>query len=253
MLTHTHIAGAVAACAGLALVTGVSREAAIPLLLIGAAAGTLPDIDSPHSKPAQLLAIVEGAAIGGVLGWYFGPQVITLARQGLSPHLLLAGGTALIGAALGGPGLLALLAVFFLAPVPWQLPLLAALGGFSVAALWQRRKGGRWSLLSTAIQRSGGHRGPTHSLPFVALGAGVWLWASQRYNLPIRVPWWTLPGGILTHLVLDTLTKGGVPWGWPLSRKRISLVPIATGGTIEHLVVLPALFAGAVWAILRLG
>ena len=35
------------------------------------------------------------------------------------------------------------------------------------------------------------------------------------------------------HLIQDTLTKGGVPWLYPLKRKRFSLLPIRSGNPIE--------------------
>ena len=33
--------------------------------------------------------------------------------------------------------------------------------------------------------------------------------------LRAAITWWALPLGVLSHLLLDTLTWGGVPWLWP--------------------------------------
>lgn len=106
------------------------------------------------------------------------------------------------------------------------------------------------------------HRGPTHSLAFMAIwatiaaplyvacGGGVlvalaWLIAKLTVALRTGVHLNAAPAqrsllahlaviypyavactalGYLSHLVLDSLT-GPVPWGWPFTRHRVSLAP----------------------------
>lgn len=237
MLTHTHLAGGVAAAAGAALLLGIP-DAQLAPLVIGAAIGAgLPDVDCPHSKPAQILAVVEGAILGGVAGWF------------LARNFLVAGAGALAGAGFGGPGLLLLLAVLYLVPAAWRTLALAGIAVLGAAGL-ARRRGRRWSLLGTAVASTGGHRGPTHSLIFLglALGAG---WLLEHFSvLPFAFPWWTLGLGVLSHLVLDSLTEGGVRWFWP-AKNRVAFLPIKTGGVVELAVIFPVLLGGIALAVLR--
>lgn len=242
MLSHTHVAGGVASAAGMALLVATPDREVLPLLLLAAAGAMLPDLDQPQSKPAQVLALIEGAALGGVAGYYFSGH-----------NLLWTGGGVLVGAALGGLGLLAFLALLFLAPASWKLPGLALLAGLALAGLAWRRRSGCWSLISAVLGKVAGHRGPTHSLPFlaVALLSG---WLLQHFSvLPFACPWWALGLGYASHLMLDTCTAGGVPWLWPAQRKRVTLLALKTGGWVEHGVVLPLLMVGAGAAVLRLG
>ena len=41
--------------------------------------------------------------------------------------------------------------------------------------------------------------------------------------------------GILSHLILDSFTIGGLPWFYPLSKKRFSLAKIKTNGKFEQI------------------
>jgi inner membrane protein len=75
-----------------------------------------------------------------------------------------------------------------------------------------RSRACRGSILSAALHLAGGHRGPTHSLPGLGLTAAVGL------LLRAMVIWWALSLGVLSHLMLDSLTWGGVPWLWPWKR-----------------------------------
>lgn len=55
--------------------------------------------------------------------------------------------------------------------------------------------------------------------------------------------------GELSHLFLDMLNPSGIPLLWPLTRKRISLLPIQTGGRIDHLIGTLALILTAWLAV----
>lgn len=41
--------------------------------------------------------------------------------------------------------------------------------------------------------------------------------------------------GVLSHLVLDSFTIGGLPWFYPLSKKKFSLSKIKTSGKLEDI------------------
>lgn len=55
--------------------------------------------------------------------------------------------------------------------------------------------------------------------------------------------------GELSHLFLDMLNPSGIPLLWPLTRKRISLLPIPTGGKLDAMLGMAAL-AGTVVLLL---
>jgi len=68
------------------------------------------------------------------------------------------------------------------------------------------------------------HRGFTHSLSFTFLVSLMLYVASPKgYELA----WLSAAIGILSHLFLDSLTRGGVPLYHPLSKKRYSLPLVA--------------------------
>lgn len=102
----------------------------------------------------------------------------------------------------------------------------------------------------------GGHRFLSHSL----LGFALFAWLSDlllHFLQPLMphvdtgLVWWAFLIGYASHLVMDTLTKEGVPWLLPIPVK-IGLPPlrkfrITTGGRMESLVVFPLLLALDIW------
>jgi inner membrane protein len=92
----------------------------------------------------------------------------------------------------------------------------------------------------------GGHRFITHSLLGVALsGFGVYWLLSFLHpimpNINIDLVWWAFIIGMLSHLLLDTFTKEGVPWLLPVPIK-IGLPPVkawrvTTGKWLEKFIV----------------
>lgn len=102
----------------------------------------------------------------------------------------------------------------------------------------------------------GGHRFFCHSLLGLAL-FGVVARGLLEFLQPImphidiQVVWTAFMIGMISHLVMDTLTREGVPWLLPLPFK-FGLPPvrkwrIVTGSWVENLIVLPLLLAGVVW------
>ena len=68
------------------------------------------------------------------------------------------------------------------------------------------------------------HRGITHSLSFAFL-VSLMLYAASPEGYELA--WLSAAIGILSHLFLDSLTRGGVPLYHPLSKKRYSLPLVA--------------------------
>ena len=68
------------------------------------------------------------------------------------------------------------------------------------------------------------HRGFTHSFSFAFLISLIlYMTSPEGYELA----WLSATIGILSHLFLDSLTRGGVPLYHPLSKKRYSLPLVA--------------------------
>lgn len=105
----------------------------------------------------------------------------------------------------------------------------------------------------------GGHRFITHSVVGLALfGLGTqWLLALLHPIMPsldTEIIWWAFMIGMLSHLVMDTLTKEGVPWLLPIPIKfglpPIKAMRITTGKAGEGvLFILLILFDVAYYTI----
>jgi len=96
----------------------------------------------------------------------------------------------------------------------------------------------------------GGHRFLTHSILGVGLFSGL-AWLLLKFLHPIMpavnigIVWWAFVIGIVSHLVMDTLTKEGVPWLLPIPIKfgipPIKDLRITTGKLVEKLLFLAIL------------
>lgn len=102
----------------------------------------------------------------------------------------------------------------------------------------------------------GGHRFLTHSLVGVALfGFLAKLLLTFLHPLMPHVNigyvWWAFLIGMLSHLLMDTLTKEGVPWLLPIPFKfglpPLKALRITTGKHVESLIVFPLLLATDIW------
>jgi inner membrane protein len=116
--------------------------------------------------------------------------------------------------------------------------------------LWGRIRGG--SVLGKLIAPiMGGHRFISHSL----VGVYIWGWALRIVLswvhtfllVDMDVVWWAFMIGYVSHLVIDMITKDGVPWLFPLPL-RFGIPPfrwmrIKTGGLVEKSLVFPGLMA----------
>ena len=96
----------------------------------------------------------------------------------------------------------------------------------------------------------GGHRFITHSLLGVVLVGfllNLFLTFIQpiQPNVQMNYVWWAFMIGMVSHLVMDTLTKEGVPWLLPIPVKfgipPLKRFRITTGKWTENFVTLPIL------------
>jgi inner membrane protein len=96
----------------------------------------------------------------------------------------------------------------------------------------------------------GGHRFLTHSL----LGAAAlgflahWLLVFLRPIMPhtdTNLVWYAFMIGLISHLIMDTFTKEGVPWLLPIPFKfgipPLRALRLTTGKFIENFIIFPAL------------
>jgi inner membrane protein len=104
----------------------------------------------------------------------------------------------------------------------------------------------------------GGHRFITHSiLGLILFGWLSWLLLTFlspiMTSIDIWIVWIAFMVGMLTHLVMDSFTKEGVPWLLPIPVKfgfpPIRRMRLTTGKWIESFIVLPGLIIFNIWYI----
>lgn len=158
--------------------------------------------------------------------------------------------------------------VFFLQPLPAGMTLSTAmvavlanqLGGIApdidqpTAPFWRNLPIG--GVFGRMIGRTlGGHRFLTHSL----LGLGLFGFLTHTLlvflqpimpHVDIGYVWWAFMIGMVSHLLLDSLTREGVPWLLPVPFKfgfpPVKSMRIVTGKKVEKLVVFPGLLLIAI-------
>lgn len=87
--------------------------------------------------------------------------------------------------------------------------------------------------VSKAINKIAGHRKLFHA-PLIYL----FLYSTSIGMLTDKLILTGVKGlflGVLSHLILDSFTIGGLPWFYPLSKKKFSLAPIKTSGRLEDI------------------
>lgn len=102
----------------------------------------------------------------------------------------------------------------------------------------------------------GGHRFLSHSLLGVGI-FGVLTYALLHIIQPIMphvnvgYVWWAFMIGFVSHLVMDTFTKEGVPWFLPvpvhLGLPPIKSLRVTTGKFVEKGIVFPAMLGLTLW------
>ncbi len=103
---------------------------------------------------------------------------------------------------------------------------------------------------------NGGHRFLTHSLLGLALFGFTAHWLLVfvhpiMHSVNVDLVWWSFMIGMISHLLMDTFTKEGVPWLLPIPYKfglpPIKSLRITTGHWVETLVVFPGLAVFNFW------
>ena len=123
------------------------------------------------------------------------------------------------------------------------------------APLWKNLPVGKF--FGKMIDKSfGGHRFITHSLLGIAIFGFLvhWLLVFFHPVMPrvnIGYVWWAFIIGMVSHLIMDTLTKEGVPWLLPLPVKLgfppLKSLRITTGKAVELWIIFPGLILLDLW------
>lgn len=123
------------------------------------------------------------------------------------------------------------------------------------APFWRNLPIGRYfGRIFAALQ--GGHRFVTHSLLGLALFGFVahWLLVALHpvmSSVDIGLVWWAFMIGMISHLVMDTFTKEGVPWLLPLPFKfglpPVKRLRLTTDHFTEKFVIFPGLMLLNIW------
>jgi|SRR5579885_557052 len=96
----------------------------------------------------------------------------------------------------------------------------------------------------------GGHRFLSHSIVGMVLFGAGWYYLLQflkpsLHSIDSGIVWWAFMIGFASHLVMDTITREGVPWFLPIPIKigipPVKALRVQTGGFIEKLVIFPGL------------
>lgn len=74
------------------------------------------------------------------------------------------------------------------------------------------------------INRRWSHRTITHSLLFLILSTLLFGVITKNFSAVLG-----LFVGVLSHLILDTCNPTGVPWLYPINKKKLSIMRIRTG------------------------
>ena len=117
------------------------------------------------------------------------------------------------------------------------------------AGFWQKIPTG--SIIGRIINPLlGHHRMISHSIIGMALaGWGLKYLLVYMHTfllVDMTVIWWAFMLGFASHLIMDALTKEGIPWFFPIPI-RLGFAPkqfrVTTGGLIETIIVFPSLLA----------
>jgi len=117
------------------------------------------------------------------------------------------------------------------------------------APLWRNLPIGKY-VGKTFDKFLGGHRFLSHSLIGVFLFGFAYHYILQVLrpsfpNLNMSIIWWAFMIGFLSHLIMDTLTREGVPWLLPIPVKfgvpPMKEFRVQTDGLVERFVVFPVL------------
>ncbi len=116
------------------------------------------------------------------------------------------------------------------------------------AHLWRQIPAG--SLIGRLLTPMlGGHRFISHSIIGIFLFGFLAHWilalVSTVLLVDMNIVWWAFMIGFISHLIMDTLTKEGVPWLFPIPLHfgipPLKFLRIKTGGILEKSFIFPVL------------
>ncbi len=118
----------------------------------------------------------------------------------------------------------------------------------STGALWNRLRGGGFlgKLISPLL---GGHRLITHSVLGLVLTGYLLRWVLEVLHsvllVDMNIVWWGFMIGFISHLIMDMLTRDGIPLFFPIPVK-FGIPPLKsmrpkTGGLFEKTLIFPGL------------
>lgn len=128
----------------------------------------------------------------------------------------------------------------------------------STAQLWGRIRGGSvWGKLFAPL--FGGHRFISHSILGIFLfGYAVKFFLEAISSILIvnmDIVWWAFMIGFISHLIVDTITRDGVPWLFPIPIRfgfpPFRFLRIKTGGLLEKSLIFPGLIITNIWIYYR--
>lgn len=97
---------------------------------------------------------------------------------------------------------------------------------------------------SAAVSNVTGHRGAIHTpiaMIIIAIVLGCFIENPLGYSYSSFL-YKGFVMGFLSHLLLDTLSPGGIMWGYPANKKYFSIMSIKTGSGYEFLVKIVLIF-----------
>lgn len=123
------------------------------------------------------------------------------------------------------------------------------------APLWRNLPSG--SVIGRVVDKVlGGHRFLSHSLLGVVLFGFLSMVLLNvlhplMAHVDINLVWWAFLIGMVSHLLMDTFTKEGVPWllpfPWKIGIPPVKRFRITSGKQLENLFIFPALLAVDIW------
>lgn len=255
---------------------GVLPSMAVFLAAVCGGAAVLPDIDHPDASVSKtfgpatwvLSKVVNGVSGGHRNGTHsaLGCALLALAAFGATALHTGNPNVAMQGLLCGGILLVTTLPVLLLtgpcdqrcyksrwgAPAAVTFMVVLALGA-AVAALAFGRIVGTvvlglllllaLSALARAMRIPGKwDDGAAAVVAYLAVAPDPW-----RFHLPemdLTLTPWALAVGVVIHCAGDSITKGGVPWAWPLTQANVGPKLIVTNGWTEQRVLVPLFVLG---------
>lgn len=97
----------------------------------------------------------------------------------------------------------------------------------------------------------GSHRHISHSILGIAIYSWLFhlllIYLSKFILVDMNLVWWAFTLGFVSHLIMDSLTKEGVPWFFPFPIRfgfpPFKFMRITTGKFMEKLIIYPSLIA----------